>query len=135
MRDVKNFILSDPNSTQIYLDTYEKDDRIDDIIDYFKTNPIKNSNDLKIAADSTDLKPILTTLKKSTYNLVKKNKDTTNRTKILSNLDKIRENLEVIQPSSFKSLKPDEFIESKEIIVEIKEIVNKLVYELGKNGK
>lgn len=135
MRDVKNSILSDANNTQNYLDAYEKDDKIDDIVDYFKANPIKSSNDLKIAAESTDLKPILTTLSNSTERLISDSKKTTKRIKILSNLDKIRESLEDIHPSSFKSLKPDEFIESKEIIFEIKEVVNKLVYELGKNGK
>ncbi|MDV7758621.1 chromosome partitioning protein ParB [Liquorilactobacillus mali] len=135
IRDVKNSILSDANNVKNYLNAYEKDDRIDDVVDYFKVNPIKSSNDLKIATESTDLKPILTTLNKSTERLVEKSKKATKRTKILTNLDKIRDNLEDIHTSNFKSLTPDEFIESKEMIVEIKKTVNKLLYELGKSGE
>lgn len=134
MRDVKSFILSDANNTQNYLDAYEKNDQIDTVMDYFISNPVKNSNDLKIAAQSDDLNPILNNLSKSTQRLVDKSNKTTKRIKVLTNLDKIRNNLDDIHITDFENLTRDEYIESKEVLVDIKEIVHKLTFELAKKG-
>jgi len=134
MRDVKNNILKNTDETQKYLNVYAKDDRIDDVIDYFEEHPIQNSNDLKIAAASDQLNETLNRLSESTIDLVGKNKNISKRTKVLNNLERICTELDTIGVSDFKNLTVEEYSDSKAKIGEIKEIINKLAFELSKNG-
>lgn len=134
MRDIKKNILSDFDMTQNYLKAYEKNEQIDDVIDYFEDHPIKNSNELKLAAESDELNSILRKLGDSTQRLVDKSKKINKRTKVLVNLEKICDDLDDIQISDFKELTPDEYFESKEKLNEIKNIVNKLTFDLAKIG-
>ncbi|MEG1313768.1 MAG: chromosome partitioning protein ParB, partial [Bacilli bacterium] len=71
MRDVKNNILKNNNIKQYFLEA--TDDKIDDFIDAFKENPIKNSNDLKqVIEASPELEKTVINLQSSVNRLIYK---------------------------------------------------------------
>lgn len=128
MRDVKNNILKNNNIKQYFLEA--TDDKIDDFIDAFKENPIKNSNDLKqVIEASPELEKTVINLQSSVNRLIYKGERDSIRKEGLSELQDIRERLQELKADDFKELTKDEFFEAKEVLKEINDILFKLKQE------
>lgn len=125
MRDIKTNILKNEDVKEYFLDAV--DDKVDDIIDAFEKNPIKNSNDLKkVVKSSADLDKTVTSLQKSINRLIYKGAKDSERKEALTALQEIRDDLEDLKADDFKELTSDEFFEAKDILKDITDIVFKL---------
>lgn len=125
VRDLKNYILNNPEILPYYLDAV--DERVDDIIDIFDENPIKSSNDLnKIINENAEVFETAKKLVNSTQRLIRKGNLDTKRTRVLVELEDIRDNLEEIKPEDFLELTVDENIIAREVLTDITDILYKL---------
>ena len=109
------------------------DDKIDDIVDAFENNPIKNSNDLKkVIRETPGLEKTVDALRKSVNKLIQKGAKEAERKEALNELIDIRDNLSELKSDDFRELTPDEFIEAKEVLKDITDILYKLKQGLSK---
>lgn len=125
MRDVKTNILKNEEAKKYFLSAV--DDKVDDIIDSFEDNPIKNSNDLKkVIQNSPELKKTVSSLQTSVNRLIYKGVKDSERKEALTELQDIRDDLLELNSDDFKELTKDEFFEAGEVLKEITDIVFKL---------
>jgi hypothetical protein len=131
IRGVKTNILNNEGINEYFLDVV--DDKIDDIVDAFENNPIKNSNDLKkVIRETPGLEKTVDALRKSVNKLIQKGAKEAERKEALNELIDIRDNLSELKSDDFRELTPDEFIEAKEVLKDITDILYKLKQGLSK---
>lgn len=129
VRDLKNHVLNNSEILPHYLDAV--DERVDDFIDAFKSNPIKNSNDLnKIIDENPGLSESVEKMVSSTERLIRKGNLDSKRTRVLVELEHIRDNLDEISSDDFLELTTNENILAREVLTEINDILFKLRKEL-----
>lgn len=125
VRDLKNHVLNNSETLPYYLDAV--DGRVDDFMDVFYSNPIKNSNDLnRTINENTELSESVEKMVSSTQRLIIKGNLDSKRTRVLVELEHIRDNLEEIRPDDFLELTADESILAREVLTEINDILFKL---------
>lgn len=125
VRDLKNHVLNNSEILPYYLDAV--DERVDDIIDAFESNPIKNSNDLnKTINENMEIFETAEKIVNSTERLIRKGNLDSKRTRVLVEIENIRDNLEEIKPADFLELTADENILAREVLKEITDILYKL---------
>ncbi|RDW99354.1 ParB/Srx family N-terminal domain-containing protein [Gardnerella vaginalis] len=127
MRDLKNNVIKDNDRLQYFLKSADADDKIDNIMDSFKANPIKSANDLKKVIEQSDkAKNSVYKLISTTEKLINKGKIENERTKALIELENVRDSLSDIAPEDFSELTVEENVEARNIISEINDILYKL---------
>lgn len=125
MRDVKKNILKNDEVKGHFLNAV--DDKVDEILDAFEENPIKESNDLKSVLQSTsELEKNTSSLNRSVEKLVLKGERNSKRRESLEELKEILERLEELDKDDFSELTPDEYMEAKEILKNIRDVAYKL---------
>jgi len=125
IRDLKNYIFKNEDMKNDLIDAV--DDKVDDIIDFFKDNPIENSNDLKKAVqDSEKFKNTVDEMETAVKNLTYKGKEYEERRGALSDLHVILDSLSEISSDDFKELNSEEYTEAKDILQEITDNIDKL---------
>lgn len=131
MRDVKNNILKNEDAKQYFLEAV--DDKIDEIIDAFQEKPIKNSNDLKrVVESSPELEKTVNGLQLSVDRMIFKGEKDSLRKEALNELQDIRDELQELKANDFKELTTNEFLDAKEVLKEIQDILFKLKQEINK---
>lgn len=129
MRDLKNNVLTNSDILQHYLPAV--DDKVDTIIEALESNPVKSAADLKVVLDrDVYTREAVEKLKKSTNRLIYKGETNSKRRRSLILLEDIRENLENISADDFSELTTDEFIEAKDTLKDITDILFKLKNKL-----
>lgn len=131
IRDIKKNILNNDQFRKYFIEVV--DDNVDEIIDIFNDNPIKNSNDLKKAfQDNYELQNTASSLKKSIDRLVYRGEKEEERRAGLNILVDVCEKLSDLREDDFTDLKIDEIIEAKGVLSEITDIIFKLKKELNR---
>ena len=103
------------------------DDKIDIIMETFEENPIQSANDLKtVIEQNKDVKKSVDTLMKTADKLVIKGKIENKRRAPLVVLESVKDSLLEINTEDFSELTPDENLEAKVIIDEIKDVLYRL---------
>lgn len=125
MRDVKTNILKNQEVKKYFLKAV--DDKVDEIIDAFENNPIRNSNDLKkVIYTSPEMEKAVESLQLSVNRLIYKGEKDSTRREVLTELQDICDVLRELKSENFKELTEDEFFEAGEVLKEITDIVFKL---------
>lgn len=125
IRDIKTNILKNPDVKKHYLDA--TDENVDKVIDYFEDNPIEKSQDLKHQIEqNAEVSDAANKLVQSTNRLSRKGENDSTRRHSLSQLIDIRDNLSEMNSDDFEELKPDEVIEVKSVLKEIRDLIFKL---------
>ena len=92
-----------------------------------------NSNDLKkVIRETPGLEKTVDALRKSVNKLIQKGAKEAERKEALNELIDIRDNLSELKSDDFRELTPDEFIEAKEVLKDITDILYKLKQGLSK---
>lgn len=129
MRDLKTNILKDGERLEYFLNAV--DDKVDIIIDAFDDNPIQSANELRsVIEEDEEVEKSVHSLIKSTDRIIYKGKIENERTKALIELENVRDSLSEIDPEDFSELTVDEFVEVRNIISEITDILYKLKKEM-----
>ena len=125
IRDVKYNILDNPEMKERFIDA--TDEHVDNIIDFFETNPINQASDLKNNLNNNlEIAEISSKLLQTTNRLSNKGQITANRRQSLVKLQEIRDTLEDLSSEDLKELYEKEFFEAKEILQEIRDLAFKL---------
>lgn len=125
MREIKTNILKNPEVKSHFIEA--TDSHVDTIIDYFDENPVGKAQDLvPILENNPKVADAASKLIQSTNRLSNKGKKVATRRQSLNDLQDIRDNLKEISSEDFKDLKPEEFVEVKGILQEIRDLVYKL---------
>ena len=125
IRDVKYNILDNPEMKERFIDA--TDEHVDNIIDFFESNPINQASDLKNNLNNNlEIAEISSKLLQTTNRLSNKGQITANRRQSLVKLQEIRDTLEDLSSEDLKELYEKEFFEAKEILQEIRDLAFKL---------
>lgn len=125
IRDVKYNILDNPEMKEHFISA--TDEHVDNIIDFFESNPIDQSSDLKNNLNNNlEIAEISSKLLQTTNRLSNKGQITANRRQSLVKLQEIRDTLEDLSSEDLKELYEKEFFEAKEILQEIRDLAFKL---------
>lgn len=125
IRDVKYNILDNPEMKERFIDA--TDEHVDNIIDFFESNPINQASDLKNNLNNNlEIAEISSKLLQTTNRLSNKGQITANRKQSLVKLQEIRDTLEDLSSEDLKELYEKEFFEAKEILQEIRDLAFKL---------
>ena len=125
IRDVKYNILDNPEMKERFIDA--TDEHVDNIIDFFESNPIDQASDLKNNLNNNlEIAEISSKLLQTTNRLSNKGQITANRRQSLVKLQEIRDTLEDLSSEDLKELYEKEFFEAKEILQEIRDLAFKL---------
>ena len=129
MRDLKNTVIKDPDRLQYFLDVV--DDKVDDIVDAFQKKPIQSANELKtVINEDAEVENSVYALMNSTDRIISKGKIENERTKALIELENIRDSLAEIRKEDFLELTADENLLVRDVIIEIKSILFRLVKDI-----
>ena len=127
IRDVKYNILDNPEMKEHFISA--TDEHVDNIIDFFESNPIDKASDLKNNLNNNlEIAEVSSKLLQTTNRLSNKGQITANRRQSLVKLQEIRDTLEDLSSEDLKELHEEEFFEAKEILQEIRD----LAFELSK---
>ena len=130
MRELKTNILNNADVLDHYLPAV--DDNVDIIMEAFESQPITSSNDIKVILNQDEeIKEAVEKIKKSTNRLVNKGRTDSKRKKALVELENIRDSLNELRIDDFSELKQDEYLDARDILIEIKDILYKLKKELN----
>lgn len=125
IRDVKYNILDNPEMKEHFISA--TDEHVDNIIDFFESNPINQASDLKNNLNNNlEIAEISSKLLQTTNRLSNKGQITANRRQSLVKLQEIRDILEDLSSEDLKELHEEEFFEAKEILQEIRDLAFKL---------
>lgn len=125
IRDVKYNILDNPEMKEHFISA--TDEHVDNIIDFFESNPINQASDLKNNLNNNlEIAEISSKLLQTTNRLSNKGQITANRRQSLVKLQEIRDTLEDLSSEDLKELYEKEFFEAKEILQEIRDLAFKL---------
>ena len=125
IRDVKYNILDNPEMKEHFISA--TDEHVDNIIDFFESNPIDKASDLKNNLNNNlEIAEVSSKLLQTTNRLSNKGQITANRRQSLVKLQEIRETLEDLSAEDLKELHEEEFFEAKEILQEIRDLAFKL---------
>ena len=125
IRDVKYNILDNPEMRERFIGA--TDEHVDNIIDFFESNPIDQASDLKNNLNNNlEIAKISSKLLQTTNRLSNKGQITANRRQSLVKLQEIRDTLEDLSSEDLKELHEEEFFEAKEILQEIRDLAFKL---------
>ena len=125
IRDVKYNILDNPEMKERFIDA--TDEHVDNIIDFFDSNPIDQASDLKNNLNNNlEIAEVSSKLLQTTNRLSNKGQITANRRQSLVKLQEIRDTLEDLSSEDLKELYEKEFFEAKEILQEIRDLAFKL---------
>ncbi|QOD86266.1 ParB/RepB/Spo0J family partition protein [Weissella viridescens] len=131
IRNLKDNVLKDSDRLGYYLDAV--DDNVDFIIDSFEDAPIETANDLRLMyEENSDFKRVADKINDSTQRLIDKGQRDSKRRSALFVLDNLFESLSELSLDDFKDLTDDEYIEAKDILVEIRQVSYKLKEELDR---
>lgn len=129
MRDLKNTVIKDPDRLQYFLDAV--DDKVDDIVDAFQKKPIQSANELKtVITEDDEVENSVYALMNSTDRIISKGKIENERTKALIELENIRDSLAEIDKDDFLELTADENLQVRDVIIDIKSILYRLVRDI-----
>ena len=125
IRDVKYNILENPEMKEHFISA--TDEHVDNIIDFFESNPIDKASDLKNNLNNNlEIAEVSSKLLQTTNRLSNKGQITANRRQSLVKLQEIRDTLEDLSSEDLKELHEEEFFEAKEILQEIRDLAFKL---------
>lgn len=125
IRDVKYNILDNPEMKEHFISA--TDEHVDNIIDFFESNPIDKASDLKNNLNNNlEIAEVSSKLLQTTNRLSNKGQITANRRQSLVKLQEIRDTLEDLSSEDLKELHEEEFFEAKEIHQEIRDLAFKL---------
>ena len=125
IRDVKYNILDNPEMKEHFISA--TDEHVDNIIDFFESNPIDKASDLKNNLNNNlEIAEVSSKLLQTTDRLSNKGQITANRRQSLVKLQEIRDTLEDLSSEDLKELHEEEFFEAKEILQEIRDLAFKL---------
>ena len=125
IRDVKYNILDNPEMKGHFISA--TDEHVDNIIDFFESNPIDKASDLKNNLNNNlEIAEVSSKLLQTTNRLSNKGQITANRRQSLVKLQEIRDTLEDLSSEDLKELHEEEFFEAKEILQEIRDLAFKL---------
>lgn len=125
IRDVKYNILDNPEMKEYFIDA--TDEHVDNIIDFFESNPIEHASDLKNNLNNNlEIAEISSKLLQTTNRLSNKGQITANRRQSLVKLREIRDMLEDLSSEDLKELYEKEFFEAKELLQKIRDLAFKL---------
>ena len=125
IRDVKYNILENPEMKEHFISA--TDEHVDNIIDFFESNPIDKASDLKNNLNNNlEIAEVSSKLLQTTNRLSNKGQITANRRQSLVKLQEIRDTLEDLSAEDLKELHEEEFFEAKEILQEIRDLAFKL---------
>lgn len=125
IRDVKYNILDNPEMKEHFISA--TDEHVDNIIDFFESNPIDKASDLKNNLNNNlEIAEASSKLLQTTNRLSNKGQITANRRQSLVKLQEIRDTLEDLSSEDLKELHEEEFFEAKEILQEIRDLAFKL---------
>lgn len=125
IRDVKYNILDNPEMKERFI--VATDEHVDNIIDFFESNPIDQASDLKNNLNNNlEIAEISSKLLQTTNRLSNRGQITANRRQSLVKLQEIRDTLEDLSSEDLKELHEEEFFEAKEILQEIRDLAFKL---------
>lgn len=125
IRDVKDNILDNPEMKERFIDA--TDEHVDNIIDFFESNPIDQASDLKNNLNNNlEIAEISSKLLQTTNRLSNRGQIAANRRQSLVKLQEIRDTLEDLSSEDLKELHEEEFFEAKEILQEIRDFAFKL---------
>ena len=125
IRDVKYNILDNPEMKEHFISA--TDEHVDNIIDFFESNPIDKASDLKNNLNNNlEIAEVSSKLLQTTNRLSNKGQITANRRQSLVKLQEIRDTLEDLSSEDLKELYEKEFFEAKEILQEIRDLAFKL---------
>ena len=125
IRDVKYNILENPEMKEHFISA--TDEHVDNIIDFFESNPIDKASDLKNnLTNNLEIAEVSSKLLQTTNRLSNKGQITANRRQSLVKLQEIRDTLEDLSSEDLKELHEEEFFEAKEILQEIRDLAFKL---------
>lgn len=125
IRDVKYNILDNPEMKEHFI--IATDEHVDNIIDFFESNPIDKASDLKNNLNNNlEIAEVSSKLLQTTNRLSNKGQITANRRQSLVKLQEIRDTLEDLSSEDLKELHEEEFFEAKEILQEIRDLAFKL---------
>ena len=125
IRDVKYNILDNPEMKEHFISA--TDEHVDNIIDFFESNPIDKASDLKNNLNNNlEIAEVSSKLLQTTNRLSNKGQITANRRQSLVKLQEIRDTLEDLSSEDLKELHEEEFFEAKEILQEIRDFAFKL---------
>lgn len=129
MRDLKTNVLNNVDVLDHYLPAV--DEKVDVIMDAFESKPITSSNDIKVVLNQNEeIKEAVEKIKKSTNRLVNKGRTDSKRKKALVELENIRDSLDELRIEDFSELKQDEYLDAKDILREVTDILFKLKKDL-----
>lgn len=121
IRDVKYNILDNPEMKERFI--VATDEHVDNIIDFFESNPIDQASDLKNNLNNNlEIAEISSKLLQTTNRLSNRGQITANRRQSLVKLQEIRDTLEDLSSEDLKELHEEEFFEAKEILQEIRDL-------------
>ena len=124
IRDVKYNILDNPEMKEHFISA--TDEHVDNIIDFFESNPIDKASDLKNNLNNNlEIAEVSSKLLQTTNRLSNKGQITANRRQSLVKLQEIRDTLEDLSSEDLKELHEEEFFEAKEILQEIRDLAFK----------
>ena len=124
IRDVKYNILDNPEMKEHFISA--TDEHVDNIIDFFESNPIDKASDLKNNLNNNlEIAEVSSKLLQTTNRLSNKGQITANRRQSLVKLQEIRDTLEDLSAEDLKELHEEEFFEAKEILQEIRDLAFK----------
>ena len=125
IRDVKYNILDNPEMKERFIGA--TDEHVDNIIDFFESNPIDQASDLKNNLNNNlEIAEISSKLLQTTNRLSNRGQIAANRRQSLVKLQEIRDTLEDLSSEDLKELHEEEFFEAKEILQEIRDFAFKL---------
>lgn len=125
IRDVKYNILDNPEMKEHFISA--TGEHVDNIIDFFESNPIDKASDLKNNLNNNlEIAEVSSKLLQTTNRLSNKGQITANRRQSLVKLQEIRDTLEDLSSEDLKELHEEEFFEAKEILQEIRDLAFKL---------
>ena len=125
IRDVKYNILENPEMKEHFISA--TDEHVDNIIDFFESNPIDKASDLKNNLNNNlEIAEVSSKLLQTTNRLSNKGQITANRRQSLVKLQEIRDTLEDLSSEDLKELHEEEYFEAKEILQEIRDLAFKL---------
>ena len=125
IRDVKYNILENPEMKEHFISA--TDEHVDNIIDFFESNPIDKASDLKNNLNNNlEIAEISSKLLQTTNRLSNRGQIAANRRQSLVKLQEIRDTLEDLSSEDLKELHEEEFFEAKEILQEIRDLAFKL---------
>ena len=125
IRDVKYNILENPEMKEHFISA--TDEHVDNIIDFFESNPIDQASDLKNNLNNNlEIAEISSKLLQTTNRLSNRGQIAANRRQSLVKLQEIRDTLEDLSSEDLKELHEEEFFEAKEILQEIRDLAFKL---------